>query len=136
MTVRGPLGIRRPFAEQMLEVNYTEGKVEFKIRGPFGCKRYLAHPNPGVTDEEMAICMQGQSSNNFIRGLIKKSPFKPSSPQEARDWQRSYCEGTLESLKAEDEEPMFPMPDDLKRAIEGNDEIPVRNLEEVDEEDN
>lgn len=121
MPVRGPLGVRRPFANEQLEINFSDKEIELVIRGPFGAKRVFAHPNPGVTDEEVAQCMQGRTANRFIKGLIENSPFPPRSLEEAQEWTEKYCRGTLESMKEEYGEDAIPLPEDLKggQIVEG-----------------
>lgn len=116
--IKGPLGVPRPLAVDQLEINFKEEKIEYIIRGPLGVKRRFAKPNPGVTDEEVAICMRGRSANNFIQGIIENSPIPPSSPQEAQQWMEDYCRGTLESLKAEAREQVIPLPPDMQEAYE------------------
>lgn len=115
---KGPLGAPRPLARDQLEINFKDEEIEYVIRGPLGVKRRFAKPNPGVTDEEVAICMRGESANNFIQGIIEDAPFQPSSPREAQRWMEDYCRGTLESLKAEANQQVIPLPPDMEEAYE------------------
>lgn len=138
MPAKGPLGGPRPFAKQGIEINFREGMIDFVIRGPLGLRRRFAVPNPGVTEEEVAVCMEGDMSNRFIKGIIENSPRPPSSTGEATEWQRSYCEGVLEAMKREHEGPRLPLPDDLRAALDRAEqededviEVPSQIIEET-----
>lgn len=135
MPVRGPFGVRRPFASQQLEINFLEGEIEYTIRGPFGVKRRFAHPNPGVTDEELALCMASETAQSFIRGIGENSPSPPQSLDEAHQWMNDYCTGVLEGIKSVDDDPLVPVPEELEdalqRALEEEGEVVIDTEGEV-----
>lgn len=120
MTARGPLGLKRPFASQQLEINFIEGQIEYVIRGPLGVRRRFAHPNPGATDEDIALCMASETGQAFIQGLTENSLAPPQDLEQAQEWLKSFCEGTVEGVKSQrDEEDMFvPVPEELQDALE------------------
>jgi predicted nuclease of restriction endonuclease-like RecB superfamily len=105
-----------------LEIDFVEGDVRYTIRGPFGVRRRFAHPNPGATDEEIALCMASATAQDFISGVAENSANPPQNLEEAQNWTESYCEGVIEGIKDVSEENNMPIPEEyeepLRRAVE------------------
>lgn len=106
MPIRGPLGLRRPFANQKPVIDFGEQEIDLYQVGPLGVKRRFTVPNPGVTEEKFKTCLKSKGANNFAQGIAGGPGLEdPESVERAK---QKWCKGILEAIKEEHAEGVFP----------------------------
>lgn len=127
MPIRGPLGLRRPFASEKVIIDFRQKEVELKRVGPLGITRPFAWANPGVTAEQFEACMRSRGANAFAEGITGRKGLE--TPEDVYEAKRSWCMGILEAINEEAEGEEFPpielIPEDLtkERILIDEDEV-------------
>lgn len=106
MPVRGPLGLRRPFANEKLIIDFGEHEVSLYRVGPLGVKRPFTYSNPGVTEEEFKTCLRSRGANNFAEGVAGGAGL--TDPESVEVAKQKWCRGILEAVKEEHPDGVFP----------------------------
>jgi hypothetical protein len=106
MPIRGPFGLRRPFASQKLVVDFGEQRVKLYQVGPLGVKRPFTVPNPGVTEEEFKTCLRSRGANSFAEGVAGGPGL--ADPEAVEEAKQNWCKGILEAIKEEHPDGVFP----------------------------
>lgn len=108
MAIRGPLGVKRPFAKHNIIIDPEEMKMYVVNTGPLGGPRPLTKINPEVEEERVQECMVSDAGIEFAKGRVDTPnvtdvrELPPEQRMALAGRAESWCRGMLESTSVED----------------------------------